>query len=207
MTAKANVVGGAMIVASGELVPIIADKGDQGMSAYQLWLNAGNVGTWEEYQASLQSKTPGPTGNSGWTPILAGELDGTKTMMKIVDWVGGSGTKPSVGMYIGTAGYVTTKAEAFNFNAVKRVMSFSADTNAQGIAAINFNVTPAFAVAPSVVIASVVPKAIAGATRAIEVTNTRTKTGVQVKVEQMNIVGNIVGLLSGATVTVIAIEL
>lgn len=157
-------------------------------------------------QAGPESTTPGPQGNAGWTPVLAGEADGTRTLIKVADWTGGSGSKPSTGMYLGTAGYVATRAEAFNFNAAKRVFSLAAISNAQGIATFAFNVTPAFAVTPAVVVTSVVPNVLAGATRAAEVPNTRTKTGVQVRVEQMNIVGAAVGLLSGATINILVIE-
>ena len=208
MAVKANVTGGAMIGTDKKLAPVIADKGDMGLSAYQVWLAAGNVGDEAAYQASLTSKVPGANGNSGWTPVLAGEADGTRTLIKVIDWTGGQGTKPNTGMYIGTTGYVTTKVDAFNFNAVKRVMAMSAVSNAQGIATFNFTtITPVFAVVPAVVIASVVPTLLAGATRATEVANSRTKNGVQVKVEQMNLLGTIVSLLAGATVNIIIIEL
>jgi hypothetical protein len=157
---------------------------------------------------SIPKIIPTPVnGDNGWSPILAGEQDGTRTMVKVVGWTGGAGSKPPIGMYLGTAGYVTDKADAFNFNAAKRVMSFAALTNAQGIALFTFGVTPGFANVPAVVIASVVPNAVAGATRATEVTNSRTKTGVQVKVEQMNLLGTVLSLIVGATVNIIVIEI
>lgn len=33
----------------------------------------------------------------GWTPILAAESDGTRTVIKVDDWIGGTGAKPGTG--------------------------------------------------------------------------------------------------------------
>lgn len=39
----------------------------------------------------------------GWTPVLAAEADGTRTVVKVADWIGGTGSKPATG-YIGGSG-------------------------------------------------------------------------------------------------------
>lgn len=44
-------------------------KGDDGRSAYQVWLDAGNTGTESDYLASLKGAT-GPSGKDGTTPDL-----------------------------------------------------------------------------------------------------------------------------------------
>jgi hypothetical protein len=200
MSVKVNVVGGAMVNAS-KLAPIVADKGDTGPSAYQLWLNAGHSGTEAAYLASLKSTT---AGSNGWSPALAGEADGTRTLIKVVDWTGGDGTKPAVGMYIGTAGYVQTKAEAFNFNAIKRVVPMSAVTNASGVA--TFNLTSlAFAAAPSIVCLPATMTVLSGTSRSV-VTGTTTKTQAQVKVDQAALLTGVVTLLVGATANILVIE-
>lgn len=63
------------------------------------------------------STTPGPAGNHGWTPVIAVVPRGaTEAVLQIVDWQGGTGTKPAAGgtmSYIGTAG-LTTLAAAVN---------------------------------------------------------------------------------------------
>jgi len=201
MAVKGNVTGGATI-SGGKLDPVVADTGPQGLSAYQVWLAAGNVGTEAQYMASLVSKTAGP---NGWTPVIAGELDGTRTLIKVVDWVGGQGTKPDVGMYIGTTGYVTTKAAGFNFNATKRVISATGVTNSSGIATIDLT-QYAFGSVPYAVALPATTVALSGPTRSTIVANSTTKTSVQVKVEQQAIVTGLVSVLAGALANVLLIE-
>lgn len=152
-------------------------------------------------------ETKGPTGdagNTGWTPVLAGEADGTRTLMKVQDWTGGQGAKPATGMYIGTTGYVATKALAFNFNAIKRVIPLSAVTNASGIA--TFNLTSyGFAAPPAVVCLPATTAVLSGATRSA-VTGTTTALQVQVKVDQAALLTGIITLLVGATANILVIE-
>lgn len=57
--------------------------------------------------------TNGSNGTNGWTPILAVITDGERRVLRIYDWTGGSGTKPSiVDQYIGATGIVNTAAAA-----------------------------------------------------------------------------------------------
>lgn len=69
----------------------------------------------------------GKPGASAWNPVLAIEVDGTARYLKIVDWTGGTGTKPATG-YVGTDGVPTTKAKAPNLNAAKRIEAYGAVT-------------------------------------------------------------------------------
>jgi hypothetical protein len=145
----------------------------------------------------------GPPGSAGWTPMPVIEEDGAARYYKIVDWVGGSGTKPATG-YLGTSG-VTDKAHASNLNAAKRFGIFSATTNASGVATVLFGFTPALAAPPSIAIFPPVPLVLGGALKAEEVAASRTATQVQIKVTQQSLLGAITNLL-GATVAVLAIE-
>lgn len=50
---------------------------------------------------------PGINGDDGWSPVLAIASDGERRVLQLVDWVGGTGTKPAAGgtsSYIGTSG-------------------------------------------------------------------------------------------------------
>jgi hypothetical protein len=148
----------------------------------------------------------GPTGPNGWTPTFAGEADGTRTLLKVIDWTGGKGAKPALG-YVGGTGAtgLVAKAAAFNFNALKRVDIFTAQTAAvTGIAPIVFD--PPFATLPAKALPTAIPNVLAGPIKAEIVAGSLTKTGCQVKVTQQALVGGLITALAGATVNVIVIE-
>lgn len=56
----------------------------------------------------------GDPGNNAWTAIEAIVEDGDRRVKKVVDWIGGTGDKPDVGMYVGPAGYVALASQATN---------------------------------------------------------------------------------------------
>lgn len=150
----------------------------------------------------LDPVTPddGPAGASAWTPSLAIEIDGTARYLKVVDWTGGTGAKPSVG-YVGTAG-ITTKALAPNLNAAKRVMFFRGVTAAGGVASVPFT---GFTTAPIAELVDAQPSILLGAVKGEIVAGSVTKSGCQVKVTTASLAG-VVSALVGATVIVLAIE-
>lgn len=145
----------------------------------------------------------GANGTNGWTPVLLPEQDGTRTLLKVADWVNGSGAKPEAGMYLGAGAYVATKAAAFNFNSAKRVMLASAQTNGSGVAAINY-VAAGFTIAPVVIALPATTAVLSGATRST--VSAITATGCTVTVQQQAVLTGIVSLLTGATANVLVIE-
>lgn len=54
-------------------------------------------------------------GDKGWMPALAAEIDGVRRIMKVVDWIGGEGAKPTTTGYIGATGIVPNKADAVDY--------------------------------------------------------------------------------------------
>lgn len=54
----------------------------------------------------------GDDGDDGWTPVLAVESDDERRVHRVVDWTGGTGTKPATGQYIGPSGFVTLIGDA-----------------------------------------------------------------------------------------------
>lgn len=56
--------------------------------------------------------TDGIDGSNGWTPVFANVADGSRFVQQITDWVGGEGTKPATGKYVGATGLVTLIADA-----------------------------------------------------------------------------------------------
>src|SRR5690606_31905380 len=55
----------------------------------------------------------GPAGDDGWTPVFAVVADGERRVMEILDWTGGTGTKPATG-YLGAGGIVADIADALD---------------------------------------------------------------------------------------------
>lgn len=145
-------------------------------------------------------------GLNAWTPVYAVEEDGTARYLRIMDWTGGSGDKPAMG-YLGVKG-VGTKANASNLNAIKRVTSMTAVTDATGKATFTFAAMtpPAFKVAPQVVVTSLFTNVLAVQCRPKAGGTTVTPTGATVVIEQVGIVGGVVALAVGATVTVLIVE-
>ncbi|PRY90555.1 hypothetical protein [Mongoliibacter ruber] len=64
--------------------------------------------------ATIADLIPGEAGENAWNPIIANLVDGERVVQQVLDWFGGSGPKPTTGLYIGSTGYVTDIAEATN---------------------------------------------------------------------------------------------
>lgn len=73
----------------------------------------------------------GGDGNRGWSPVLAVENRGQEeAVLKLTDWVGGEGDKPSEQGYIGSNGLVSNILDAINIRGArgKSGAALSADT-------------------------------------------------------------------------------
>lgn len=53
-------------------------------------------------------------GINGWTPTLAAIVSGLRVVHQVTDWVGGTGTKPATGSYVGATGLVVDIADAID---------------------------------------------------------------------------------------------
>lgn len=56
--------------------------------------------------------SPGTIGANGWTPVLANVSDGARRVQRVIDWTGGTGTKPATGLYVGPSGLTATIGDA-----------------------------------------------------------------------------------------------
>lgn len=102
--------------------------GKDGLSAYQLALSTGFVGTLVQWQASLKGATGanGNNGLNGWSPLIKVVARGDESVLQISDWLGGTGTKPTTIGYLSNTGIVTNIANASNIRGLK------GDTGIQG---------------------------------------------------------------------------
>ena len=53
-------------------------------------------------------------GGAGWSPVLAIISDGNRRVFQVINWVGGSGSPPATGGYIGASGLVSLIANAID---------------------------------------------------------------------------------------------
>ena len=70
--------------------------------------------------------SPGINGFNGWSPILSIQNDVERRVLKVEDWTGGTGTKPSSGDYIGVGGLVPNIADGIDIRGPEGV-AFSED--------------------------------------------------------------------------------
>lgn len=112
-------------------------NGANGLSAYQVAVNNGFVGTVTEWLASLQGQAgaDGADGANGWTPILAVASDGNRRVIAVTSWTGGSGTPPPTGYY-GPSGIVSNIANAVDIRGIQGVQGLTGpkgDTGSNGL--------------------------------------------------------------------------
>ena len=110
--------------------------GTNGLSAYQIAVSNGFIGTEQQWVVSLKGATgaTGASGANGWTPSLRTEVRGTdELVLRIIDWTGGSGTKPAVG-YLSSTGLVTNISNATNIRGTQGVQGVQGEQGLQGVA-------------------------------------------------------------------------
>lgn len=84
-------------------------------------LSIGSVVQGTSAAASIDGTAPNqtlnltiPKGDNSWTPVFALVASGSNVVQKIVDWVGGTGTKPTINVYVTATGYSANIADAVN---------------------------------------------------------------------------------------------
>lgn len=100
------------------LLPIVDLQGDEvslQVSGDFIQWRLGN-GPWQNLIALTSLVGPiGPQGNDAWSPVYAAVPDGERRVFQVTGWVGGEGTPPATGAYLGSLGHVGTAAEATDF--------------------------------------------------------------------------------------------
>lgn len=97
--------------------------GTNGLSAYQIAVQNGFVGSNAEWLNSLKGATAakGDDGGDGWSPVFQTESVNGGSYLKLVDWVGGTGTKPDQIGFVSDGGIVATAATANNLRGEKGI--------------------------------------------------------------------------------------
>lgn len=71
----------------------------------------------------------GDQGDKGWAPIFSVVIDGTRRVLQVADWVGGAGTKPAAGDYVGPTGLTSVLANAVD---IRGPQGLKGDTGDKG---------------------------------------------------------------------------
>lgn len=71
-------------------------------------------------------------GDAGWSPVLALTPVGNAVVLQVYDWVGGAGTKPPVGDYVGPTGLVPDPNDAVNVRGSPGLKGDKGDDGDQG---------------------------------------------------------------------------
>lgn len=97
--------------------------GTNGLSAYQVAQANGYVGTQAQWVASLKGAKGdmGNTGFNGWSPVITVVPRGNDSVLRLVDWVGGTGSKPTSTGYLSESGIVSNIANATNTRGLQGV--------------------------------------------------------------------------------------
>lgn len=96
-------------------------NGEDGLSAYQVAVQNGFVGTQPQWIASLKgaAAAKGEDGDRGWTPVFKTESFEGGSYLKLIDWIGGEGDKPTLLGYVSDSGIVNNIAVANNLKGQK----------------------------------------------------------------------------------------
>lgn len=115
--------------------------GSDGLSAYQIAVQNGFVGSNSEWLNSLKGATAakGDDGDNGWSPVIKATVVGSKSALEIVDWVGGTGEKPTQLGYISESGIVSNIDLALDLRGAKGERGLTGEQGEQGIQGVQGN--------------------------------------------------------------------
>ena len=79
--------------------------------------------------------SPAPTVDgltNGWSPVLAVVTDGSRRVLQVTDWTGGSGTPPASPRYVAVTGLTTVLADAVDIRGATGLTGATGATGASG---------------------------------------------------------------------------
>lgn len=108
--------------------------GVDGLSAYQIAVSQGFVGTVSQWVTSLKGATgaSGTSGSNGWSPVIKTVANGSEVVLQLFDWIGGTGTKPTTLGYLGSTGIVTNIANALNVKGSQGLQGIQGEVGEKG---------------------------------------------------------------------------
>ena len=115
-------------------------NGEDGLSAYQVAVQNGFVGTQPQWIASLKGAKgdSGTNGNNGWSPNFRLVSSGDDSVLELFEWIGGTGTKPTTTGYLSGTGIVSNILNATNIRGlqgVRGIQGVKGETGESGVSA------------------------------------------------------------------------
>src|SRR5690606_11629685 len=74
----------------------------------------------------------GDDGDDGWSPVFSIQNDGDRRVLRLDDWVGGTGTKPATGDYVGASGLTNDIAQAIDIRGPQGLQGSKGDQGDPG---------------------------------------------------------------------------
>lgn len=109
----------------------------------------GPDGEWVE---GVDLRGPQGATGSGWAMEAAIEEDGERRVVRVVDWFGGAGDKPTTGQYVGVSGFVEDASSAID---VRGATGATGDQGVPGaVESVGVSVPTGFSISNSPVISS-----------------------------------------------------
>ncbi len=104
-------------------------NGKDGLSAYQIAVQNGYVGTQSQWLLSLKGAqgNNGVDGSNGWSPNFRVVARGEDSVLQLYDWIGGTGTKPTTTGYLSGTGVVSNIDLALDLRGAKGEKGDSGD--------------------------------------------------------------------------------
>lgn len=111
-------------------------NGQDGLSAYQVAVKNGYVGTETQWLLTLKGSTGanGANGFNGWSPVITVVPRGDDYVLRLNNWIGGTGTPPTTTGYLSATGIVSNIANATNVRGMQGVQGVKGEKGDQGVA-------------------------------------------------------------------------
>lgn len=110
----------------------VGELPNSGQKVGDAYLVQGSLYVWSGTQWVNAGPIVGPAGTRGWSPVYAVVADGARRVLRVADWVGGTGGKPDVGEYLGALGHVQAIAQAVDIRGPQGVQGIQGPQGVKG---------------------------------------------------------------------------
>lgn len=109
-------------------------NGTDGLSAYQVAVKNGYIGSEAQWLATLKGATgaSGVNGINGWSPVITSVPRGNDVVLRLTNWIGGTGNPPTIIGYLSETGIVTNIANATNVRGLQGIQGVEGQRGVQG---------------------------------------------------------------------------